>query len=202
MKEVAASKYNGDGGGTSKHSGSRLQSGSGSQLQIGNGSQLFSAKGPAKAREGAKVGHPREEETSKHGSSQQRDNINTKSASRRRALIQAFSKEEEENDLLPSQPFPLKVKTTPYHDADINMHLDNVTPERGGNSLQISTSQDEHGIVPYRAAMSLDRLDTINIANTTPPPHSYKSPRKETANDTQSAKRRRMKLEDTYTTPS
>ena len=71
------------------------------------------------------------------------------------------------------------------------MQLENVSPKHGGSSLQISTSQDEYMAALNQAAVSLDRLDTTNIADATPPPNTHKSPRKENTNDTQSAKRRR-----------
>ena len=201
-REATASKHSGEMVGAPRRmsvsrSGSRLHNGNNSRMQPGSGSRIVPeahTQGPTTGREGAENGHKPAEETSRHGSSKQRGSISTRSASRRRALIQAFSDEEEENDLPRSQPIPLRVKTTPYHDADIDMQLDNVTPERGGSSLQISVSQEEHVPAPHRAAMMLDQLDTINLADATPPPHPHQSPRKESVNDTQSAKRRRSEV--------
>ena len=117
----------------------------------------------------------------------------TRSTTRRRALIQDYSEDEAEEGTTPPLNHPPihKEHTTPYHDVDIDMQLENVSPEHGGSSLQISASQEEYMAVLNQAAVSLDRLDTFNTVDTTPPTHPHKSLRKEPANDTQSAKRRR-----------
>ena len=119
----------------------------------------------------------------------------TRSYTRRRALIQSYNENEaEENTTLPTNhPSLLKGNSTPFHDADIDMQLcmENVSPEHGGSSLQLSASQDEYMAALNQAAVSLDRMDTFNIVDTTPPTHPHSHPRKEPATDTQSAKRRR-----------
>jgi hypothetical protein len=75
------------------------------------------------------------------------------------------------------------------HDIDIDMQLEDVSPEHGGSSLQFSISNDEFTAAPNQAAAS--RLDIINLAEVTPTNTSHKSPRIATTSDNQSAKRRR-----------
>lgn len=93
---------------THSGSGSRILSSNGGRLNSDTGSRLpnmnesipipeILTSGPTNGREGAEVSHKQEGEINKIGSSQQRGNINTRSASRRRALIQAFSDEDEED---------------------------------------------------------------------------------------------------------
>ena len=75
-------------------------------------------------------------------------------------------------------------------DFDMDMQLEDVSPENGGSSLQLSSFQNEYAAIPNQAAISTTRLDIVNLADTTPAT-SHKSPRKEATSDTQSAKRRR-----------
>ena len=141
---------------------------------------------------GAGSGHTKADSTSNGPASI----ASTKSASRRRALIQHYSEDEEDNTAPPpSQQVPFKAQISPYQDVDIDMQLEDVSPEHGGSSLQISTSHDEYLAAPNQDATKLDRLDTINLADATPPISKHKSPRKEVVNDTQSAKRRRSEGE-------
>ena len=102
---------------------------------------------------------------------------------RRRALVGDFSEEEEGETTNPQarQPTPMEVKA-PYHELDIDMQLEDVSPKHGGNSLLLSISNDEFTAAPNQAATS--RLDNINLVETTPTT-------KETTIDTHSAKRRR-----------
>ena len=118
---------------------------------------------------------------------------NTRSTTRRRTLIQAYSDDDaEENITPPTSRLPIfKGHTTSYHDVDIDIQLENVSPEHGGSSLQISASQEEYMAALNQATVSLDRLDTFNIVDATPPTYPHKSPRKELVTRTQSAKRRR-----------
>lgn len=81
------------------------------------------------------------------------------------------------------------------------MQLEDVSPKHGGSSFQISTSHDEYVAAANQAAMLLTRLDAIDLAETTPSPNPHKSSRKETAIDTQSAKRRGSEV-GRYTTNS
>ena len=112
-----------------------------------------------------------------------------RSTSKRRSLIQAYNDEEGEAAPLPptSQPIASKEQPTPLHELDIDMELENVSPEHRGSSPKISTSQDECIAAPNQAATSLSRLDITNLAEATPPPNHGKKP----TTDTQSAKRRR-----------
>ena len=119
----------------------------------------------------------------------------TRSANRRRTLIQNYNDEDEDNTAPPSQVAQFKEQITPYQDVDIDMQLEDVSPEHGGSSLQISTSYDEYLAAPNQAAKPLDRHDTINLAEATPPASIHKSPRKEVTSDSQSAKRRRSEGE-------
>ena len=116
--------------------------------------------------------------------------IGTRSRSRR-ALLGDFSDEDEEGDINPQnhQPPPMKGKSPLPQDYDIDMQLEDISPEHGGSSLQLSMSNDEFQAVPNQAATS--RLDVTNLAATTPTTTSHKSPRKEATIDTHSAKRRR-----------
>jgi hypothetical protein len=90
----------------------------------------------------------------------------------------------------PNQPRFLKEKAPPSHDDDIDMQLEDVSPEHGGSSLQLSSSHNEYAAIPNQAAISTSRLDIINLADATPT-NSHKSPKKEAASDTKSAKCRR-----------
>ena len=110
----------------------------------------------------------------------------TKSAGRRRALIQAYSDDEEDPAIpLAQHSAPLRLHSTPSHDADIDMQLADVTPEHGGSSLHFSTSQDDYLAAPNQAVIS--HLDAINLVTSTSTPRVMK----DTTNDSQSAKRRR-----------
>ena len=71
------------------------------------------------------------------------------------------------------------------------MQLENVSPEHGGSSLQLSTSHNEYMAIPNQEAASIGRRDIINLADATPPLNPHQNSRMESINDTQSAKRRR-----------
>ena len=117
----------------------------------------------------------------------------SRSTGRRRALISDYSDEEDREPNAPAlnQASVIKEKTPPSLDYDIDMmQLEDVSPEHGGSSLQLSSSLNEYAAIPNQAAISTTRLDTINLADATPTT-SHKSPRKVATSDTQSAKRRR-----------
>ena len=117
-----------------------------------------------------------------------------RSGHRRRALLQTSSEDEYEKAALPPRkPTLFKGHNTPYHDADIDMQLENVSPEHGGSSLQISL-HNEYMIIPNQIAASIARRDIINPIDATPPPNPHQSSRMESVNDTQSAKRRRSEV--------
>jgi hypothetical protein len=46
----------------------------------------------------------------------------------------------------------MRKKVQPSHDIDIDMQLEDVSPEHGGSSLQFSISNDEFTAVPNQAA--------------------------------------------------
>ena len=120
---------------------------------------------------GTEVRDRTREESPSHG---HRNVASTRSASRRRTLIQNYNDEDEDNTAPPSQVAQFKEQITPYQDVDIDMQLEDVSPEHGGSSLQISTSYDEYLAAPNQAAKPLDRHDTINLAETTPPTSIHK----------------------------
>ena len=111
--------------------------------------------------------------------------------SRRRALIQDYSDEDEDIQQA-SQPALMKGKALTFHDLDIDMQLEDVSPEHGGSSLQLSISNDEFMATPNQAAIL--RLDTINLAERTPTTTTHKSSMNVATSDNQSAKRRRSEL--------
>lgn len=96
--------------------------------------------------------------------------MKTKSGSRRRVLLESYSEDVEEkaNDQQASQPTNMKEKALPSQDYDNDMQLEDVSPEHGGNSLQLSTSRDEYTATPHQAAIPMSRLDAINLADRTP----------------------------------
>ena len=117
----------------------------------------------------------------------------SRNGSKRRALITDYSDDEEREAAAPtlSQQGIIKEKALPSHDYDIDMmQLEDLSPEHGGSSLQLSSPHNEYAAIPNQAAISTTRLDVINLADATPTT-SHKSPRKGTISDTQSAKRRR-----------
>ena len=192
------------GGANKPHNGTGACSGSASKTPNGSGAgtggDAETTEGAANeaANEAADIqvgGGPLNEVGTgyKFGSShsKQRSSSSGRSAGRRRALIQTYNEDEEGIDLPPNQPASFKEKTVPYHDADIDTQLDNVTSEHGGSSLHISTSNDEYLVIPRQAAMSLDQMDAINLNEATPPFNLHKSPRQDPLKDTQNAKRRR-----------
>ena len=69
-----------------------------------------------------------------------------RTCSRRRAFISDHSEEEEgdQESHQVSQPPPhLKGKAFTFHDSDIDMQLEDVSPEHGGSSLKLSLSNEE-----------------------------------------------------------
>jgi hypothetical protein len=122
-----------------------------------------------------------------------------KTRSRRAILEDTSDEEEEEAGLSAKQPLLKRDKPPPSHDYDIDMQLDDVSPERGGSSLRLSMSNDEFVAVPNQAATS--RLDNMNLANMTPTTTTQKNPRLAAAIDNHSAKRRRNE-ERRHKTPS
>lgn len=115
-----------------------------------------------------------------------------KSETRMRALISSNSDDENEeaNETQPSHPSSMKLKA-PSQDYNIDMQLEDVSPEHGGSSLQLSISQEKFLAGQHQTIASEPRLEAINLAERTPPTPSHKSPRKDGTLDTQSAKRRR-----------
>lgn len=57
-------------------------------------------------------------------------------------------------------------KLTPCHDEDLDMELENVIPDHGNNSLQISISHENRAANPPQATHT---LDIIHLAASTPP---------------------------------
>lgn len=115
--------------------------------------------------------------------------VSSRSIGRRRALIQAYSDEEDDPlaNPLANQLAPLRVQDPLSHDLDIDMQLVDISPEHGGSSLQYSTSQNDHLAAPHQAVLSISHLDAINLAEVTLTP----PPRTGPITDSQSAKRRR-----------
>ena len=62
------------------------------------------------------------------------------------------------------------------HDIDIDMQFKNTTPKHGSNSLQLSTSCENHNIIPHEVVATLEALqpqhDAVNLAEA-PPPNRY-----------------------------
>jgi len=83
----------------------------------------------------------------------------------------------------------MKGKALIFHDIDIDMQLEDVSPEHGGSSLQLSLSNDEFMAAPNQAAIL--RLDIINLTDKTPTTTTHKSSMHVSTSDNQSAKRRR-----------
>ena len=86
----------------------------------------------------------------------------------------------------------MKGKAIPCNDSDIDMQLEDVSPEHGGSSLKLSLSNEDFTAAPNQAAAL--QIDTINLADRTPTQESYQSPKKVTTSDNHSAKRRRGEL--------
>ena len=86
----------------------------------------------------------------------------------------------------------MKGKAIPCNDSDIDMQLEDVSPEHGGSSLKLSLSNEDFTAAPNQAAAL--RIDTINLADRTPTQESYQSPKNVTTSDNHSAKRRRGEL--------
>ena len=78
-------------------------------------------------------------------------------------------------------------------DLDMDAQLENVSPERGGSSLQLSLERQ-----PPRAAQDISQK-SVHIADSTPPSIQYRNPRLTDASESQNTKRR--KAED-YTATS
>ena len=115
----------------------------------------------------------------------------TRIRGRRRALIEDSSEEDEgeKDNHQASHPALIKGKALTFHDIGIGMQLEDVSPEHGGSSLQLSLSNHEFMAAPNKATAL--RIDTINLAERTPTTTSHKSPRSATTSDNHSAKRRR-----------
>ena len=122
-----------------------------------------------------------------------------KTRSRRAILEDTNDEEEEEAGLSSKQPQLKRDKPPPSHDYNIDMQLEDVSPERGGSSLRLSMSNDELVAVPNLAATL--RLDNINLANMIPTTTTHKSPWIAATIDNHSAKRRRNE-EGRHKTPS
>ena len=104
----------------------------------------------------------------------------SRNSGRRRALITDYSDDEEREATAPTlnQQRIIKGKALPSHDYDIDMlQLKDLSPEHGGSSLQLSSFHNEYAAIPNQAAVSIIRLDVINLADATPTT-SHKSPRK------------------------
>ena len=120
--------------------------------------------------------------------------ITTSKGGRRRAIFQDHSEDEEGDRELANQASKplMKGKAIPCNDSDIDMQLEDVSPEHGGSSLKLSLSNEDFTAAPNQAAAL--RIDTINLADRTPTQESYQSPKKVTTSDNHSAKRRRGEL--------
>ena len=79
----------------------------------------------------------------------------TNNGNRRRALIEDYSDEDEaaKDDLHTIQTSLMKGKALTFQDVDIDMQLENVSPEHGGSSLQLSLSNDEFMAALNQAAI-------------------------------------------------
>ena len=146
----------------------------------------------AQRPKGRPPNRPSDEEEGGPNSKLPGTSIKARTGSRRRAFISDNSEEEEgdqESHQGSQAPPHLKGKALTFHDSDIDMQLENVSPEHGRSSLKLSLSNEEFTAAPNQAAAL--RIDTINLAERTPPHASYSSPRKETTSDIHSAKRRR-----------
>ena len=106
--------------------------------------------------------------------------------------------EEEEAGIPPKHPILKQDQPSPSHDHDIDMQLDDVSPEHGGSSLRLSVSNDEFVVVPNQAATS--QLDNINFTNMTPTSTTHKNPKIAATIDAHSAKKRRSE-EGRHKTP-
>lgn len=93
--------------------------------------------------------------------------------SRRKALIEDYSDEDEGENHQASQPPLIKGKALTFHDLDIDMQLEDVSPEHGGSSLQLSLSNDEFLAATNQPA--IHRLNTINLDERTPTTTTHKS---------------------------
>ena len=115
----------------------------------------------------------------------------------KRVLLGDYNEEDEEAG--PEEHVDIHELPPPPHDCDIDMQLADVSPEHGGSSLRLSMTNEEFTAAPNQAAIY--RLDTSNLAATTPTSTAHKSPRKVTTIDNHSAKRRRSE-EGKHTTHS
>ena len=93
---------------------------------------------------------------------------------------------------LPLQP-PPPHDTTAQDDLDMDAQLENVSPERGGSSLQLSYHRNS-----ALAAHATSHKST-HITESTPPTVQYRNPRIEDASESQTTKRRKA---DDYTATS
>jgi hypothetical protein len=165
--------------------------GPGSRQSQHSGSSSVGAQ-QAQRPKGRPPNRPSDEEAGGTNGKPPGTNTKARTVSRRRAFISDHSEEEErdQESHQVSQPPPhLKGKALTFHDSDIDMQLEDVSPEHGGSSLKLSLSNEDFTAAPNQAAAL--RIDTINLAERTPPHASYSSPRKVTTSDTHSAKRRR-----------
>jgi hypothetical protein len=71
-----------------------------------------------------------------------------------------------------NQAAELKGKATPsFHDYNLDMQLEDLSPNMGGGPLQLSTSQDEYAIIPNKATISTSRLDYRTLLHDECPKH-------------------------------
>ena len=81
-------------------------------------------------------------------------------------------------------------------DLDMDAQLENVSPERGGSSLQVSLGEDSIQVAqetPWRS---------IQIGESTPPTLPYRNPRTENASESQNTKRRKAADYSATSTPT
>ena len=110
--------------------------------------------------------------------------------SNRQPSLQLETKYHEFRQRVSSQP-PSSHKSQPSHnfaadeDLDMDAQLENVSPERGGSSLQVSLGGNS--IQPAQTTS----WKTVQIRENTPPTLAYRNPRLDDASESQNTKRRK-----------
>ena len=110
--------------------------------------------------------------------------------SNRQPSLQLETKYHEFRQRVSSQP-PSSHKSQPSHnfaadeDLDMDAQLENVSPERGGSSLQVSLGGNS--IQPAQTTS----WKTVQIRESTPPTLAYRNPRLDDASESQNTKKRK-----------
>ena len=81
---------------------------------------------------------------------------------------------------------PHRIDNNTDEDVDIDAQLENISPERGGSSLQVSLERQSMKAVQEVSQKS------IRIVDSTPPTLQYRNPRTGDASESQSTKRRKV----------